>query len=789
MRIKNISCTQFAGIRGADISLNDGINIIYGKNESGKSTLVNLISRILFQNVKLDGRSNKDFIDLYFPSALKNGGTVGDFIDGRLSFETENGTYILTKEWGEDARCKLSAPNGAIRSQQQIDEVLREALIYGEGVYADMLFPSQRNADASLQTLLDASKKTDAKQEISDAVTMAFAESGGVSVDAIGQAIEAKIREIEGLHWDFEKSAPVKRSGRWARDLGEILKAYYDMEDAKAVLDSISALEAEADRTASEYNERNNAVSRAEKEYDIFGKYAKRLAAENEYREKTERLNTDIKKYSDILNDWPKLAAALDKAKKLYAEKTNRIIFDKYNAAKKLADGINEYQKRLDSTSCPDDDELLRLKSELRTYSSLENKLCGMNITAQLNMLNGHNAVIKSLRTGEVITPDANMTINEAVSITVPDVMEMRLAPADTDAEEIKKQLALSKSMIDEIYNKYRVSGIDEIERKSAEYREAGIKIDSAKNRLAMLLDGTTLDELSEKAGEIVNVREMADIDSDILSLCKNADITRFITQRETQINLYEKEYGSVDTLKNNILVKTSELDKLQKEVKETDDIPEKYRSIKNPDEYLEELQDEVRNARELRENALSAKAAALGRLETYREGLDNDPAENVREAERRFNEEKELLKHWKHIAQVFEKKRGELSDNPMQDIAERFTHYLNQISGGKVSSEFTEQDKLGMNIYSSDRLIDYGKLSEGTKETVFFAFRLAVLDHLFPSGGGVIILDDPFTDMDTDRTKQSCELLKDIAKRHQVIFLTCKDEYTAMLNGSEIRI
>lgn len=787
MRIKNISCTQFAGIRGADISLNDGINIIYGKNESGKSTLVNLISRILFQNVKLDGRSNKDFIDLYFPSALKDGGTVGDFIDGRLSFETENGTYILTKEWGEDARCTLSAPNGAIRSQQQIDEVLREALIYGEGVYADMLFPSQRNADASLQTLLDASKKTDAKQEISDAVTMAFAESGGVSVDAIGQAIEAKIREIEGLHWDFEKSAPVKRSGRWARDLGEILKAYYDMEDAKAVLDSISALEAEADRTASEYNERNNAVSRAEKEYDIFGKYAKRLAAENEYREKTERLNTDIKKYSDILNNWPKLAAELDKAKKLYAEKTNRIIFDKYNAAKKLADGINEYQKKLDSASCPDDDELLRLKSELRKYSSLENKLCGMNITAQFNMLNGHNAVIKSLRTGEVITPDANMAINEAVSITVPDVMEMRLAPADTDAEEIKKQLALSKSVIDEIYNKYGVSGIDEIEKKSAAYKEADIKIDSAKNRLSMLLDGTTLDELSEKAGEIVNVREMADIDSDILSLCKNADIARFITQRETQINLYEKEYGSVDTLKNNILVKTSELDKLQN--KETDDIPEKYRSIKNPDEYLEELQDEVRNARELRENALSAKAAALGRLETYREGLDSDPAENVREAERRFSEEKELLKHWKHIAQVFEKKRGELSDNPMQDIAERFTYYLNQISGGKVSSEFTEQDKLGMNIYSSDRLIDYGKLSEGTKETVFFAFRLAVLDHLFPSGGGVIILDDPFTDMDTDRTKQSCELLKDIAKRHQVIFLTCKDEYTAMLNGSEIRI
>ena len=789
MRIKNISCTQFAGIRGADISLNDGINVIYGKNESGKSTLVNLISRTLFQNVKLDGRSNRDFIDLYFPSALKNGGTVGDFIDGRLSFETENGTYILTKEWGEDARCTLSAPNGAIRSQQQIEEVLREALIYGEGVYADMLFPSQRNADTSLQTLLDASKKTDAKQEISEAVTMAFAESGGVSVDAIGQAIEAKIREIEGLHWDFEKSEPVKRSRRWAQGLGEILKAYYDMEDAKAVLDSISALESEADRTASEYNERNNAVSRAEKEYDIFGKYEKRLAAENEYREKTERLNADIKKYSDILNNWPKLAAELDKAKKLYAEKADRMIFDKYNTAKKLADGINEYQKRLDNARCPDDNEMLMLKSELRKHSGLENKLCGMNITACLNMLNGHNAVIKSLRTGGTLQLDENMTIDEAVSITIPDVMEMRLAPADTDTEEIKKQLDLSKSVIDKIYGKYGVASIEELEKKSAAHREAAIKIDGAKNRLSMLLDGTTLNELSAKADNITNVREMTDIDGDILNLCGNAEITRFITQRETQISMYEKEYGSADTLKNNIFVKTSELDKLKNEAKETGDIPEKYRSIKNADEYLKSLENEVHNARELREDALSAKAAASGRLETYREGLGSDPCENLREAERRFNEQSELLTHWKHIAQVFEKKRGELADNPMQDIADRFAYYLAQISEGRVSSEFAGQDKLGMNIYSSDRLIDYGKLSEGTKETVFLAFRLAALDHLFPSGGGVIVLDDPFTDMDADRTKQSCELLKEFSKRHQVIFLTCKEEYISMLGGCEIRI
>ena len=124
-----------------------------------------------------------------------------------------------------------------------------------------------------------------------------------------------------------------------------------------------------------------------------------------------------------------------------------------------------------------------------------------------------------------------------------------------------------------------------------------------------------------------------------------------------------------------------------------------------------------------------------------------------------------------------------------MQDIADRFTHYLSIISDGKVSSEFPEADKLNMNIYSDNKLLDYKKLSEGTKETVSLAFRLSVLDHLFPEGGGVIVFDDPFTDMDIDRATRSCELIKECAKHHQVIFLTCRDEYINMLNGNIVNL
>ena len=124
-----------------------------------------------------------------------------------------------------------------------------------------------------------------------------------------------------------------------------------------------------------------------------------------------------------------------------------------------------------------------------------------------------------------------------------------------------------------------------------------------------------------------------------------------------------------------------------------------------------------------------------------------------------------------------------------MEDITKHFARYLGLISGGKVFPEFPQTDKLDMNIYSNDRLVSYRRLSEGTKETVYLAFRLAVLDHLFPNGGGVIVLDDPLTDMDEERVEQSCALIRDCAERHQVIFLTCREAYLPLLNGNVIRV
>jgi len=102
----------------------------------------------------------------------------------------------------------------------------------------------------------------------------------------------------------------------------------------------------------------------------------------------------------------------------------------------------------------------------------------------------------------------------------------------------------------------------------------------------------------------------------------------------------------------------------------------------------------------------------------------------------------------------------------------------------------YNRDDDLWMFINHSPTSKDYDILSEGTKDTIGLAFRLAMLEHLFPNGGGLVVFDDPFTEMDENRTKQACKLVQKFADAgNQVIFVTCDNKYRSMLSGNVVEM
>lgn len=88
MKINNIKINAYGNIENKDIDLKDGINVIYGENESGKSTLLSYITNILYGISRTkDGKELSDF-DKYKPWNSEDfSGKIGYTLDNGEKYE------------------------------------------------------------------------------------------------------------------------------------------------------------------------------------------------------------------------------------------------------------------------------------------------------------------------------------------------------------------------------------------------------------------------------------------------------------------------------------------------------------------------------------------------------------------------------------------------------------------------------------------------------------------------------------------------------------------------------
>lgn len=797
MKIKEVKTEQFAGVHNLDVKLDDGLNVIYGPNESGKSTLVNLISSLLFQDAKTDARKDKYFRETYLPSKVKSG-IEGDSSDGEIKFVSDDGTpFSLHKNWFKNNKdgssVSLKDSSGArIHNQDVINDKVEEILKYGKGVYNQLLLSSQDNTEEVLRSLIDQGTTGEGDEEVIDGASKAFAESDGVSMDALQTAIEEKINDIEGSHWDYEQQKPVrKRDGsRWNysdKNDNSILKAYYEVEDCRIALNECLDKQKTADVADQRYQQAKNNADKAQSQYSEYQKYAALISSNHQRAVNKELLAKQLRREEPVLEKWPSLDNQYKAAVRLGKELKNRQTVDQFENAKALKEKIDNLKDALNRNGKPDVEDvrmLANLELKLKTHKS---RLEGLNLFASIRMLHNHEIHITSISTGKPVElKNGKLHISEAIRIDIPNVMEMELTPGDIDMENLRKQISETESQVQQILQKYDAH--DSIELSSMHEKAESInqEIDDESYKLTRLLNGNSLNALKTEFEKVQSTpREITDIKEELERFgIDDPDRTAAVDQQ--MIQGYKQNYSSISDLQKSVDQAKNDLQKLNAQKEEQ--IPEEYQYISDPEQYQSNLEKRLSQASQFREDAFNEKVRAeADRDQFLKDRSDLDLQEQYESAEQKFNQLKEDLAHWKHIQQVFKEEKEKVASHPLDDLTKHFEEYLNLLTDGSVTAETKDPEKLDLTVYSGNNLMNYERLSEGTKDTVSLAFRLAVLDHLFPDGGGIIALDDPFTDMDEKRLQAACRLVQKSSVKHQIIFLTCREDVAESLGGNQI--
>lgn len=795
MKINRVKCDQFAGLHDIDVEFSDGLNLLIGENESGKSTLTDLIFRILFKDTKVDRRKDADFIDCYFPQKIN--GPQGDVIDGTLIFSTKNGIYKLWKEWVKGKGIsRLTTPDRTgIKNTDEIARILSEELGYKEGVFDEIIFASQKRNQNAIESIMKAlpGKKDvvlkDTRDNLTSTLTQAVLETGGVSLEKIEQRLQGIVSSYES-HWDQDADTPEggKRRGinnKWKKDVGKILAAYYEMEETREAQKSAETAEKDVEDCQKRMKEFQDHKKLLEGQLHEFWKHKAQLEKAASLKEKIDRDEADIKRMQPVLEDWPRQEENQRQAIKLQKQLNCVTVANRYKDVKEARDKFEAKKSEIDKLQKITKEDVSAVAQSIRNKEITEAKLSGLNLTARIRQLGDLPIEVRNIASGAIIpSSDGKYSIDESVEITIPDVMELQLTPGDIDVDQIREEIRSANEDIQKRYEQYNVSSIDDLRKKQEEYVTAHSEFNEADKDLDRILHGETWEDIKAEYDAIdIELMPEDELKKSIRILCGSKSIDSYLGAVESTLDNYKKAYRTKEYLSEHIRQTEDAIKENKRKRQELDDIPEEYREIAEPEKYEKELTAQIDKYEEdYNDENIKFQEAVKGLGDRTAE----DYSEDLLEKETAFAARKSEYNHWKNISEVFYRMKGQLGGNHIGDIETKFKEYLSIISGGNIELQSMDE-KMSVNLSSGNNKLSYDILSNGTKDTISLAFRLAMLEHLYPEGDGLAVFDDSFTEMDPKRVQQSCRLIEKFAKKNQVIFITCDNKYTELMRSNKI--
>lgn len=821
MRIKSLSLKPFAGIADKKVEFFSGLNVIVGPNEAGKSSLLNALKTVLFVDTDLTRNRYEKEIRDYIPAY------GGDIIRVNLNFQAGDKECWLEKEWkagGKGGSCLFKLGGGIeYTDDKKVSELIQEYLPAQEGTIRNILLTWQSSLGQTRNIFNDGSKDgkdgREVRTELGNILRASIMETDGISVDRLKERLDSEYKEYFN-HWDIERGRPENDRGinnPYVKEVGKILRAYYDQEESKRDYDTAIEIEEEVDRINELIKEREIKLKTIEEDLKKYQPIRSKIHERQLGESKLTILNNEKEKMEKIHQDWilqenwlfQSAEAEIKKTEdriinltrerdevKAYLE--NRELRKRYNRLKNLHEAVQKTYEELSKILPITRDDVSDLQKKNQKISEIEKIIEASKLKLSFSARTSQSFTSKDAtgKTEEHIIEKEqplNKVFQGKLELEHKDwSLQVVAGEGELDIDDlIARKEEIRKGLVTDL-EKMGINSVEEAAIENLRYEGCKNKLEYADKAFQDELGG---DDFVELGKEIENLgEEKVPLVSDTDEL--TADITKAIGELETieskkegyeqNIKLWKEEYGTKTKLLTKLATCVQEFEDSEERLKSLPELPEGFEDYQKFYEYVDSLSvnreiinEEIfglRNEKVDKEREKPEQSAE----ELWVVGEDA-----VRNFERVYQEGKAVAL----IKDKMDMLLKEIEDNPYHDFQNKFKKYFLNMSGGSFVGIEMEGDFPKKMVKQSGAELPYELLSFGTKDTFALALRLAMADYFLEGKDGFLVLDDPLVEMDRERQALAAEQINEFSKTKQVIFLTCHEHTANLLKGNHVEL
>ena len=768
-----------------EFRFSDGINVIIGPNEAGKSTILDGILTALFSLKPSE-------IESFF--SWDN----GDTCTVELEFNIDNDTYKIKRDLRED-RSGLWKKDGKgfteiSSDKKKIDKFVDKHFGFKEWrVFANTLVIGQ-NDITILQPKTQPERTTfnKLKQMIEKAT------SGSKYVDS---PLSKIIENINTMHSNLVSTQ--KRNA----EIPLIEKKIVDIKDQ---LDSARN---------DERNLARNSADKEEIEKELSGKEAKlkTLEQRKELYDSKERLS---KNKLELEEENQQIQSVLERVKTLQDERTH--IEDRAGSLeikyKNITDDIERTIHRL-TTSCEENQKRITKKEQ-----ELEKEQGTRDIqNEKKDLYPGFDSLseddIHSISTNIEMWKKTCTRLDEQPNNNRPNSKNRSLIVAVLVVAGVLGGIILGNIVAGVIagillgvvaYYLFSTKGNDDVRKQSLKEKEMyEIEFSQIKEKIPGF-DPLTFRDISKKYVDIVRSIEgfdskIEDVNTDIekekeLLTSQNNELNEitgslpgfsyeyfkveFPQLKKTRSDIQAKKEAlenllagsSEDEMKQTRRNNASELLKFEGEWKET-----KLDYINFSDEeineiaQIESIRRDVNKKKEMRAE-LSGRVNESANVRRNVIGLE----ETLESLQEQYNK----LVYKASVVETLKKYMSETDDEIKArfapQVAEKMAPWLSSVTNGKYSSMSLNADlELAVKVPETDTFVDVDKLSRGTQDQVYLGMRLVIGDLISGEKNVPVFLDDTMHSFDSMRLASAKTVFDKVAQERQVFIFSHNEAYT----------